>query len=79
MAIDWEAISKEKELEKKQSVISRDNRAREIILHPVSILVQIFNIIMIYSLSGFKSALAITFILLVIIVFFILQKPDEEA
>ena len=52
---------------------------REIILHPVSILVQIFNIIMIYSLSGLRSALAITFFLLAIIMFFILHKPDEEA
>ena len=48
MAIDWEAISKEKELEKKAEFIRRDNRAREIILHPVSIIVQIFNIILIY-------------------------------
>ena len=53
---------------------------REIILHPVSILVQIFNIIMIYSLSGPKSALILLFFLLAI-VFFILLKPDlfEEA
>ena len=53
---------------------------REIILHPVSIIVQIFNIIMIYSLYDLKSALAFTFFLLAI-VFFILLKPDlfEEA
>ena len=78
MAIDWEAISKEKELEKKAEFIRRDNRAREIILHPVSIIVQIINIIIIYSLLGLKSALALTFFLLAI-VFFILLKPDEEA
>ena len=48
------------------------------ILHPVSIIVQIINIIMIYSLLGLKSALALTFFLLAI-VFFILLKPDEEA
>ena len=51
---------------------------RQIILHPVSIIVQIINIIMIYSLLGLKSALALTFFLLAI-VFFILLKPDEEA
>jgi hypothetical protein len=33
VAIDWEAISKEKELEKKAEFIRRDNRAREISLH----------------------------------------------
>jgi hypothetical protein len=53
---------------------------REIILHPVSILVQIFNIIMIYSLLGPKSALILLFFLLAIVLF-ILLKPDlfEEA
>ena len=51
---------------------------REMILHPVSIIVQIINIIMIYSLLGLKSALALTFFLLAI-VFFLLLKPDEEA
>jgi hypothetical protein len=51
---------------------------RQMILHPVSIIVQIINIIMIYSLLGLKSALALTFFLLAI-VFFILLKPDEEA
>jgi len=53
---------------------------REIILHPVSIIIQIINIIMIYSLSGLKSALILLFFLLAI-VFFILLKPDlfEEA
>ena len=78
MAIDWEAISKEKELEKKAEFIRRDNRAREIILHPVSIIVQIINIILIYSLLGLKSALTLAFFLLAI-VFFLLLKPDEEA
>ena len=78
MAIDWEAISKEKELGEKSDKRSA-NWHKEIILHPVSILVQIFNIIMIYSLSGLRSALAITFFLLAIIMFFILHKPDEEA
>jgi hypothetical protein len=51
---------------------------RQMILHPVSIIVQIINIIMIYSLLGLKSALALTFFLLAI-VFFLLLKPDEEA
>ena len=51
---------------------------REMMLHPVSIIVQIINIIMIYSLLGLKSALALTFFLLAI-VFFLLLKPDEEA
>ena len=51
---------------------------RQMILHPVSIIVQIINIIMIYSLLGLKSALALTFFLLAI-VFFLLFKPDEEA
>jgi hypothetical protein len=53
---------------------------REIILHPVSIIVQIINIIMIYSLLGLKFALSLAFFLLAI-VFFILLKPDlfEEA
>ena len=53
---------------------------REIILHPVSIIVQIINIIVVYSLYDLKSALAFTFFLLAI-VFFILLKPDlfEEA
>jgi len=51
---------------------------RQMILHPVSIIVQIINIIVIYSLLGLKSALALTFFLLAI-VFFLLLKPDEEA
>ena len=51
---------------------------RQMILHPVSIIVQIINIIVIYSLLGLKSALALTFFLLAI-VFFLLFKPDEEA
>ena len=51
---------------------------RQMILHPVSIIVQIINIIMIYSLLGLKSALALTFFLLAI-VFFLLLKPDEEV
>ena len=51
---------------------------RQMILHPVSIIVQIINIIMISSLLGLKSALALTFFLLAI-VFFLLLKPDEEA
>ena len=51
---------------------------REIILHPVSIIVQIINIIVVYSLYDLKSALAFTFFLLAI-VFFILLQPDEEA
>jgi len=53
---------------------------REIILHPVSIIVQIINIILIYILLGPKSALILLFFLLAI-VFFILLKPDlfEEA
>ena len=53
---------------------------REMMLHPVSIIVQIINIIMIYSLSGLKSALILLFFLLAI-VFFILLKPNlfEEA
>ena len=73
MAIDWEAISKEKK------VTAGDwKETRQMILHPVSIIVQIINIIMIYSLLGLKSALALTFFLLAI-VFFILLKPDEEA
>ena len=72
MAIDWET-------KKKTEVIHPNNRAKEIILHPLSILVQIFNIIMIYSLSGLRSALAITFFLRAIIMFFILHKQDEEA
>ena len=51
---------------------------REIILHPVSIIVQIINIIVVYSLYDLKSALAFTFFLLAL-VFFILLQPDEEA
>jgi hypothetical protein len=51
---------------------------RQMILHPVSIIVQIINIIVIYSLLGLKSALALTFFLLAI-VFFLLLKPDGEA
>ena len=60
---------------------------REIILHPVSIMIQIINIIMIYVFyekftpySGLKIALSLAFFLLAI-VFFILLKPDlfEEA
>jgi hypothetical protein len=53
---------------------------REIILHPVSIIVQIINIIMIYSLLGLKFALSLAFFLLAIVLF-ILLKPDlfEEA
>jgi len=51
---------------------------RQMILHPVSIIVQIINIIVIYSLLGLKSALALTFFLLAI-VFFLLLKPDEET
>ena len=53
---------------------------RQMILHPVSIIVQIINIIMIYILLGPKSALILLFFLLAI-VFFILLKPDlfEEA
>jgi len=78
VAIDWEAISKEKELEKKAEFIRRNNRAREIILHPVSIIVQIFNIIMTYILLGPKSALILLFFLLAIVLFILLQ-PDEEA
>ena len=73
MAIDWEAISKEKK------VTAGDwKETREMILHPVSIIVQIINIIVVYSLYDLKSALAFTFFLLAI-VFFILLKPDEEA
>ena len=73
MAIDWEAISKEKK------VTAGDwKETREMILHPVSIIVQIINIIMIYSLLGLKSALVLTFFSLAI-VFFLLLKPDEEA
>ena len=73
MAIDWEAISKEKE------VTAGDwKETREMILHPVSIIVQIINIIVVYSLYDLKSALAFTFFLLAI-VFFILLQPDEEA
>ena len=87
MTIDWEAISKGKELKKKAESIRRDKRAK-IILHPVIIIVfkslsiafAIINIIYFYSLFGLKIALAITFIgLLAVIVFFILHKPDEEA
>ena len=55
-----------------------DKRAKEIILHPVSIIVQIINIIVVYSLYDLKSALAFTFFLLAI-VFFILLQPDDEA
>ena len=51
---------------------------REIILHPVSIIVQIINIVMVYSLLGLKIALTLAFFLLAI-VFFLLLKPDEEA
>ena len=53
---------------------------REIILHPVSIIVQIINIILIYILLGPKSALILLFFLLAIVLF-ILLKPDlfEEA
>ena len=53
---------------------------RQMILHPVSIIVQIINIILIYILLGPKSALILLFFLLAI-VFFILLKPDlfEEA
>ena len=75
MAIDWEAISKEKE------VTAGDwKETREMILHPVSIIVQIINIIMIYSLLGLKFALSLAFFLLAIVLF-ILLKPDlfEEA
>ena len=86
MAIDWEAISKEKELEKKAEFIPRDNRAREIILHPVSIIVQIFNIILIYVFyekfmpySGLKIALGLTFLQLLFLSYIYLHKPDEEA
>ena len=48
------------------------------ILHPVSIIVQIINIVMVYSLLGLKIALTLAFFLLAI-VFFLLLKPDEEA
>ena len=51
---------------------------REMILHPVSIIVQIINIIMVYSLLGLKIALTLAFFLLAI-AFFLLLKPDEEA
>jgi hypothetical protein len=73
VAIDWEAISKEKE------VTAGDwKETREMILHPVSIIVQIINIVMVYSLLGLKIALTLAFFLLAI-VFFLLLKPDEEA
>ena len=51
---------------------------REIILHPVSIIVQIINIVMVYSLLGLKIALTLAFFLLAIACFLLL-KPDEEA
>jgi len=53
---------------------------REMMLHPVSIIVQIFNIIMTYIILGPKSALILLFFLLAIVLF-ILLKPDlfEEA
>jgi hypothetical protein len=86
VAIDWEAISKEKELEKKAESIRRDKRAKEIILHPVSIIVQILNIIMIYGFyekftpySGLKIALTFAFLQLLFLSYIYLHKPDEEA
>ena len=86
MAIDWEAISKEKELEKKAESIRRDKRVKEIILHPVSIIVQIINIIIIYGFyekftpySGLKIALAFAFLQLLCLSYIYLHKPDEEA
>ena len=53
---------------------------REIILHPVSIIIQILNIILTYIVLGPKSALILLFFLLAIVLF-ILLKPDlfEEA
>ena len=48
---------------------------REMMLHPVSIIVQIFNIIMTYIILGPKSALILLFFLLAIVLF-ILLKPD---
>jgi hypothetical protein len=54
------------------------NSEREIILHPVGIMLHIFNIIVIYRLLGLKFALSLAFFLLAIALF-ILLKPDEEA
>ena len=51
---------------------------REIILHPVTIIVQIINIIIVYSLGGLKSTLIFLFVILVC-GFLILRWPDEEA
>ena len=59
---------------------------REIILHPVSIIVQIINIIIIYGFyekftpySGLKIALAVAFLQLLCLSYIYLHKPDEEA
>ena len=52
---------------------------REIILHPVSIIVQILNIMYFYSMLGLEIALAFTFLQLLCCSYFYLQKPDEEA
>jgi len=59
---------------------------REMMLHPVSIIVQIFNIIIIYGFyekftpySGLKIALAFTFLQLLCLSYIYLHKPDEEA
>jgi len=59
---------------------------REIILHPVSIIVQIINIIIIYGFyekftpySGLKIALAFAFLQLLCLSYIYLHKPDEEA
>ena len=59
---------------------------RQIILHPVSIIVQIINIIIIYGFyekftpySGLKIALAVAFLQLLCLSYIYLHKPDEEA